>query len=327
MRNTRALRTYGLFVALTLVVVSSPPAARTSAGTAEPAAPLAVLISCDGEVTVLRKGGVVKGAFGLPLEAGDEIRTGAQAQAEILFDNGNYVSLGAGSAMQVKGSKHEATSSTKPMGDNGFEVAQNFLKLKSPEGTSSIAALRSGRKEAELHALSPQRTRVLSTRPTFVWEFGSPEEELQITIYGENGILWRHTLVGVSQLTYPDAAPPLTPGATYSWTVETTDPLRVPPLRSNAAFFEVITVEEQSKLGVALEKIGDGAASAQSQHVMRASVFFAYNLLDDAVKETEQALALAPENTTLQSILARLYAESGRTDRAAETYGRILDKQ
>jgi Flp pilus assembly protein TadD len=59
---------------------------------------------------------------------------------------------------------------------------------------------------------------------------------------------------------------------------------------------------------------------------MRASVFFNDDLLADAVIETEKAVDLVPDDTALQSILARLYNEVGRTDEAMAIYDQILDK-
>ena len=61
--------------------------------------PLAVLIACLGDVTVVKSGGrTVQGIFGLPLNAGDEVRTGDEAQAEILFANDNLIQVGANSS-------------------------------------------------------------------------------------------------------------------------------------------------------------------------------------------------------------------------------------
>jgi len=305
------------------------------AGSAE-APPLAVLMSCSGEVNIVKPdGSTIKGTFGMPLAAGDQIRTGKGGGADILFENGNYISIGAESSMQVKGSKIQkagqdqlADESSKPMGDNGFQVAQNFLKLSSAEGSSSIAGLRGpGDQDAELRAVSPHKTRIVDGYPTFEWRAGDPSAELQLTVYDEGGVHWKKTVQGVSELAYPDDAPALTSGPSYSWKLESTDPLRYPPLSSQAAFFEIIPVDERSDLEKALERIDrDGSLSDASRHVMRASVYFNHGLLADAVAETEAALEVAPGDGSLQAILARLYNQVGRTAEAAELYDEILDR-
>jgi hypothetical protein len=318
-----------LAVAVVLAVVAIQPFHTPTPVVADTAAPLAVLMSCQGDVSVVKSDGhTVKGAFGMPLEAGDEVRTGKGAEADILFQNGNYISIGASSNMKVRGSKaaREKAEPSKPMGDNGFEVAQNFLKLKSSEGTSSIAGLRSGERGEELRAVSPRQTKVAGGHPVFTWNSGDPSTELELTLYDEDGVHWKHTVKGESKVAYPADAPGLVEGTTYSWTLETTDPLKIPPLRSKAAFFELIPVEERASLESSLDRIEkDGSLSPVSRHIMRASVFFNHGLLSSAVAETESAVELAPEDVSLQSILARLYNEVGRTAEAAEIYNRILD--
>jgi hypothetical protein len=293
-------------------------------------APLAVLMSCSGEVTVVKSDGTtVQGSFGHQLADGDEVRTGKGAGADILFENGNYVSIGSNSSMKVKGSKAQKADSAKPLGDNGFEVTQNFLKLKTAQGTSSISGLRGPDDRAEqLRVVSPRETRVLNGRPTFVWETGEEGEELQLTVYSEGAVHWKHTVHGVNKLTYPEDAPALASGPSYAWKLETTDPLRYPPLASQAAFFEIIPEEERSSLETTLERIEvDGSLAPVSRHVMRASVYFNHGLLANAVAETEAALSASPGDLSLQSILARLYSQVGRTAEAAELYDKILKKK
>jgi tetratricopeptide (TPR) repeat protein len=320
-----------LIPAFVLFAVAIQPVSRPGYASADATPPLAVLMSCQGDVTVVREDGTsVKGAFGLPLAAGDEVHTGKNAEADILFENGNYISIGENSNMTVRGSKiqREKTAPTKPMGDKGFEVAQNFLKLQSSEASSSIAPLRSGERGEELRAVSPQQTRVADDRPTFVWTSANPDEELLLTLYNDEGVWWKTTVEGDDELVYPDDAPVLTAGTTYSWTLETTDPLRFPPLRSKAAYFELIPEEERAALEADLDRIDrDGSLSPVSRRIMRASLYFDHKLLDDAVAETERAVEMAPEDPALLSILARLYSEIGRTDEAMVIYDGILRKR
>jgi hypothetical protein len=302
----------------------------TAVAEGEDAPPLAVLMSCNGDVTVVKTDGTkVRGSFGQPLAAGDEVRTGKDAAADILFENGNYVSIGASSTMKVRGPKTNGGEAAKPMGDNGFQVAQNFLKLKSAQGTSSITGLRGSDQWTEqLRAVSPRETRVIDGRPTFVWEVREPEEELQLTVYSEAAVHWKRTVQGVTQLTYPDDAPVLNAGLSYSWKLETTDPLRYPPLSSQAAFFEIISDDERGDLETTLKRIEeDGSLAEVSRHIMRASVYFNHDLLANAVVETEAAVAAAPDDASLQAILARLYTQVGRTAEAAEIYDQILENK
>jgi len=99
-------------------------------------------------------------------------------------------------------------------------------------------------------------------------------------------------------------------------------------LRSQAAFFEILSKEESEALDKSLEQIvSEKKPSEASHHVLRASVFFSHGLMEDAIEETQKALEIESQNPTLHSILARLYAEVGRTDEAISSYGRIIEQQ
>ena len=289
------------------------------------AQPLAMLIVCKGDVKVVRNGGVeVMGTFGLQLEAGDEVRTGADSGAEILFENDNLIAIGANSSMVVKGQKTDANTA---VADKSFQVVQNFLKLKDAEGTRTLAQLRSGAKEEELNAVSPQQTKIIPGRPTFHWNTSDAAAELKLTLYDEAGVVWKQNVKGDNKTTYPADAQPLAAGASYSWTLETTDPLRYPPLRTSAAFFEILAQDDAGKLNASLAQVTPEArVSKSSYHILRASLYFEYGLMEEAIEETRMALENDPDNPTLHSILARLYAETGRTDEAIGEYDRLLEE-
>lgn len=290
--------------------------------------PAAILLGCQGEVTIVKSGGgEVKASFGMALEPGDEVRTGKDAKAEIHFDNGQWVQIGPNSSTQVHGSKAQAASNGVSMGEKSFEVVQNFLKLKDSEGTSSLARLRSGDKHSELRAESPMQTKVMESAPVFKWTASDPSQELLLTLYNDEGVLWKHQVqAGASRVPYPGDAPELSPGVTYSWVLETTDPLVFPPLRSEAAFFEVLSPEEKNTVESSLgEIVADDKPSKITYHLVRASLFYGNNLMEDAIAEMKMAVELEPDNSDLHAILARLYAETGRTQDAVKEYDRVLE--
>lgn len=275
---------------------------------AETDAPTAVLTSCKGPVTIVRAGGgSAAGTFGVALAEGDQVKTGADAEAEIMFASGNWVQVGANSSLRIKG--HPGA---KPR-EQSFEVVQNFLKLKSTEGTSSISGLRSGDKSSALVALSPCQTKVRATRPTFQWSADDPNLELQLAVYDESGVHWQSDVSGTTSAAYPVDAPALVPGVSYSWTLETADPLVSPPLRTPASFFEIIAPDEIAALDREFAQIEADKPGPTSYHLMRASLYFDRGLIADAISETETALVSDPNNSSLHAILGRLYAETGRT--------------
>ncbi len=306
----RRIALFAFFLLLTAIGIGQSPAPLP----AETDAPAAVLTSCRGPVTVVRADGQSTAAsFGLSLNDGDEVKTGADAEAEIMFAAGNWVSVGANSSMRIKG-RPGAKQPAKNTGN--FEVVSNFLKLKSSEGTSSISGLRSADKVSALVPLAPVQTRVRDARPTFGWRNSDPSLELSFTIYGESGVHWQSDVSNATALAYPTDAPALSPGVSYSWTLETTDPLVSPPLRTTAAFFEVMSPEDVTALEKDLAAIDEKKPGPLTYRLMRASLFFDRGLVADAIGETETALASDPDNGSLHAILSRLYVETGRTQEA-----------
>jgi hypothetical protein len=288
-------------------------------------APAAVLTSCKGDVSLVRAGSASPATFGLPLNDGDEVKTGPGAEAEIMFSAGNWVQIGANSSMKIKGRPAEKTESapdSKAAKNANFDVVQNFLKLKNSEGSSAIGGLRSGEKASALEAIAPSQTRVRGDRPVFRWKAKDTSTELRFTLYGGQKTIWTRDVAGVTELAYPGDAPALAPGTTYSWTLETSDPLVSPPLRTPAAFFEIIAPADVKTLDTDLSALDANKPGPVSYHLMRASLYFDRGLVDDAIAETEAAVARDPANPSLHQILGRLYSEAGRSRDAVEEMGK-----
>jgi tetratricopeptide (TPR) repeat protein len=309
-----------------LIVVPALAALALSGLSLQAAAetPLAILLATSGEVKVVRAGGeTVDGEFGMPLSAGDIVKTGPAGGAEILMEDGTALQIGANSNMQIKrpGKKSAATPGS-------FETVQNFLKLKNSEGTSSLSALRSRPKVAELRAESPCQTKIRERHPTFVWTADDPATEVRVTLYNEDGIVWKYELSGATQVEYPPDAPALEAGVSYSWIVETIDPLLFPPLRSQNAYFELLDSDQAKQLDATLAKIDETQKPGEAvYHVVRASVFYGYGLVEDAIRETNEAARIDSSNPALRTILARLYADAGRTSAALGEYDQLLEKR
>ena len=64
--------------------------------------PLALLMAQQGEVTVVRGADALTGEFGMYLDLGDEIRTGLDSSADILFATGQALKLGPNGSLVVQ---------------------------------------------------------------------------------------------------------------------------------------------------------------------------------------------------------------------------------
>jgi hypothetical protein len=307
--------------ALAVLAVSVPDAIHG-------AAPAALLLSCTGDVSVHRSDGTTaKGSYGLQLNAGDVVRTGAGAAAEVHFENGTWIELGPGGSLEIKaeGSRKPAKAEQK---SGNFESVTNFLKLRDAGGVSTLASLRSGAKRPEIRLESPCQTRVRGDRPEFRWSATDSTAELRLKIYDDRGIRWQCDIIGAHTVRYPADGKPLAPGTAYSWTLETTDPLRFPPLRTQAAFFEIMPAEEELRLESSIREIDRSSIPSESAYrIVLASIYFNHRLLDDAISQTVVALATDPDNRALHSILAQLYAETGRSEEAMNEYNRLIEQR
>jgi len=289
--------------------------------------PFALVLNCHGEVVVHRGGSPIKATFGFQLNEGDVVEAADGASIEIAFDTGLVQLLEGPSKITVRPPKTRQAEQTQ-LPDQGIQIVQNFIKLRDAEGATSVARLRSGNKATEIRAESPAHTAIRDGYPTFRWIATEPVTDLKLTLYSEEGIQWETDVTGVTNAAYPADAAALLAGVSYSWTVETTDPLQFPPLRSAMAYFEVIPNDQAEELEASLAKLNPEAmTSASSYHLVRASLFYSYGLVADAIAETREAVAADEDNATLQSILAHLYAQVGLTHEAIQEYDRLLEKR
>lgn len=318
-------RTKVLAVLVTATVAATvvlPRATRASEGV-----PAAVLVSVGGPVAVTRTDGTtIKASFGMQLLAGDLVTTGEDGKAEIMLDGGNWLQLGSNSSITIMEPRRTGPASAGAPETKNFEVVQNFIKLRTSEGTSTLTGLRGkGGDNERLIALSPCQTKVRGTRPTFRWQIDDPDTELQIVVSGPSGVLWQKEVTRATELPYSDDAPALEAGVTYSWKLESTDPLLYPPLVTKAAYFEIMSDEDVASLDVALDAIdAQDRPGAPAYHVVRASIYFDHGLVEEAITETRTAMSLDADNPSLRAILAQLYRKSGRSDLALAEYEKLI---
>lgn len=279
--------------------------------------PVAVLVSLGGDVSVARSDGSVEGgSFGLQLHAGDEVRTGPDSHADLLFSGGQSVALGPASSMRMQGIDQSEDSSGGAPSPGRFGSVQRYLQLREARGTSSVAQLRAGGGGAELRALAPCQSAVRDPRPRFQWDAPEALGEVELTVYGPDGEHWSGAAGAEGMFRYPEDAPRLLPGVRYSWTVESTDPLQIPSLRSRAAYFEVVDDAQAKGLAAALEDIEALELSASGSGMLMASVYYEHGFLSAAIEHTEKLIEADAGDPAIRSILAQLYVEAGRVEDA-----------
>ena len=148
---------------------------------------------------------------------------------------------------------------------------------------------------------------------------------LGITVYSPEGKLWEGDAGSAQELRYPEDAPALSAGVRYSWTIESTDPFQIPPLRSQAAYFEPVGDEAQAALAEALTTIEELDISERAKGMLEASVLYEHGMLREAIERTESLVNAESADQEIRSILASLYIEAGRTEDALWELDRLLE--
>lgn len=263
-------------------------------------APVAVLMARQGDVTVMRGSDAVAGAFGMHLGLGDEIRTGSQSSADILFSTGQALQLGANGSLVVQGAT-DAPSAAGPM-----VVAQTdqLMMVGGASGTSVIGGVRSANDSAEIIAVSPRRAARSLARPVFRWAGGSGELELTVEHAGK--VYWKGKVKDTNQLEYPADAPALSGGETYSWRVRSDDPLALGAAESQTAFFTTLNGTQEAELEATLTKVRSVKLADATRAVMAAGVLYDHGLVDEAIQEIDVALAAGGETEGLTAVRENL---------------------
>jgi hypothetical protein len=254
-------------------------------------APLAVLMAQQGDVIVQRGDEALSGQFGMHLDLGDEIRTGAESSADIVFSTGQALQLGANGSLVVQANEGSASEV--------FASADRLLKLRDARGTVPVSGMRGGN-SAEIIAVSPRRTVRLSERPVFQWSGG--EGGLELTIERGGEVHWQEEISGEGRYAYPADAPEFVEGETYSWRVKTADPLALSSAESQTAFFQILTTAQEAELDVTLSGLEGTEVAPSTRAVLMASVLFDHGLVDEAIETIDAAMAESPDAEGLAAV-------------------------
>jgi hypothetical protein len=263
--------------------------------------PLALLMAQEGEVTVMRGVDALTGEFGMHLDLGDEIRTGLDSSADILFATGQALQLGPNGSLVVQTAPGGTGGASPP----GFPEVNRLLKLPSSRGTSGIGRVRGGT-SAEIIAVSPRNTARLRARPVFRWSGGLDSGELQVTVLHEGEVLWQGGVTGANSLEYPLDAPGFIGGESYSWRVKTVDPLALSAAESQTAFFVTLTDGEESELDATLAIMRKAEVELSTRAVMMAGVLFDHGLVDEAIETIDSVIEGSPDAAGLESVRENL---------------------
>jgi hypothetical protein len=183
---------------------------------------------------------------------------------------------------------------------DGFELSANSGKSANQIGGAS-------RDLGSPQLYAPRSGKSFSTHPVFYWAASEPGAKVMFRLMSLDGTLLYEATTTDDHLKYPDSAAPLTPGASYRWTIKPENDL----IGGAPAPVTVVIVSgpEREQIATELSK-GSGTAAA--------GVFVNHRVWYDAVDSYSTILTQNPNDQDARRMRAELYDQLPSTKVLAE---------
>ena len=251
----------------------------------------------------------------LSLRAGDQVRVNGDGRAVLVFTGGRGTQIvtQANSPFTVRAQAGDGAS------DRARAIMGNvttFLLGQQREKTYQSLSVRSVSAQPPV-ILAPRDSRVLPGALTFEWA-GSDRLKYRVRLLGAQGtVVWEQAELDRKPLTYPSSAPALSPGARYTWELETKEH----PVQRAA--FEVVQPADAARVKDALASLTPESAKGyppSTLSLMRAGFLAQETLYADARRELVTAIKKDPDEPTLHLLLGHVYDRTGLKGLAANEF-------
>jgi len=189
---------------------------------------------------------------------------------------------------------------------SGFELDPK--KSKSQNGLQLGAGSRGASAAPALYA--PSMGKAYDPRPTFFWGDSPGAQEFTFRLYDSNDdeVYEQEVAGSVGSFTYPNDAPPLKAGATYSWTVQAiAKQLAAPP---EPVRIVLVFGEERKSIEKSLESIkGD----ALPDRLKRVEVLIDHRIWYDSIAECTELISKNRDSPELYRGRGQIYAQLPET--------------
>jgi len=184
------------------------------------------------------------------------------------------------------------------MAVSGFDLAPDAASANQIGGAS-----RGVGNSGHIVLYAPRKGQAYTLRPSFWWG-GDPHATYKFHLQALQGTLsWDRQVTGTS-MTYPADAPPLKPGKTYLWRIESQSSLFGPPAPS--AMIVVLPKAERAQIKTAESKI---QGSDEQAGIARAQVLYNHKLWYDTLMAYNSLLAKHPNDAALLKMRDNLYEQ------------------
>ncbi|MGQ9463537.1 MAG: hypothetical protein ACUVTP_10525 [Candidatus Fervidibacter sp.] len=272
--------------------------------------PVAVITEVKGHVYIKRAGkSSWQGAkVNMPLYVGDTLKTGSNSKVVVWTPTGRAQTLGPNKVVTLNPVKNSRDSLwSEVWGSFVRRMKANF----SEENFATVAAARTqfhSFDKNQLVLLSPRNTKILESRPTFVWTKVENAKGYRVTVgfFDEGKRVWE-TTVNQTSLRYPDDAPEFKPEKVYIWQVEA---IGVPGA-VESAWFVVLHPAEVRDVKFSLQQLRSKAPDFLAYSLIAASFLESLGCYVEAISILSIAIKQSPQQPEPRFLLASLYETVG----------------
>ena len=211
---------------------------------------------------------------------------------------------------QNKTSSQSQSSSNRPrriaMHVGGFDLAPGAASANQIGGAS-----RGVSNSGPVSLYAPHKGQAYTLRPSFWWQ-GDANGKYKFHLQDlQGGLSWDREVTGTS-MNYPADAPPLEPGHTYQWQIESESSLFGPPAPS--AVIVVLPAAERTQIKADEAKF---QGASEQNAIDRAQVFYNHRLWYDTVMAYNKLIAKYPGDAKLVKMRDALYEQLPATRKLA----------
>lgn len=219
-----------------------------------------------------------------------------------------WITLFVAGAVAVAGAQNHSQSQKSAQSSSSHprrvRMAVSGFDLSPTSSANQIGGASRGvgnSKHVVLYA--PHKGQSYTLRPSFWWG-GDPNATYKLHLQALQGTLsWDRQVTGTSA-NYPADAPPLKPGKTYLWRVESQSSLFGPPAPS--AILVVLPETERAQVTTEESKI---TGSDEQAGIARAKVFYNHKLWYDTLMAYNSLIAKYPNDPALVKMRDNLYEQ------------------
>jgi hypothetical protein len=284
----------------------------------------ALLTALEGEVTVVRP----PASDPLPAQIlgelfpGDQLKTGTEGSATILYQDGKIVTISKNSSVVIPEALPDSVRGGRSIGEDNpgpGHPGQLVALIAEGEKIAVNLAVRGEEDTLSLNIYEPGNTALLSGRPSFAWGSFPGAKSYRVKVQRMGSDVWSVITVD-TVLPYPENKPELGPGAYLLRIIASTD--RNDTLSMTDRAIRILAPEQGDTIRNSVQCILEQKPDSFTYHLLAAKIYETRYLRAEAIREYEALLLDKPDLPFIHLALSILYKEKGQIRPANLHYDR-----